>query len=162
MSLSKRHGTTKRHNEQNETVLVLTDGSKRAKRVVEWELIFAEVPRSAVRRIDVIDCLDSGVIIHRHDKRTQNEREHKRKQLGRQLTSGTTEHEPTLNREHDPAVDVLHGVPHEALLDYAAANAIDSIVIGVSERTRLDQSFIGTVFVSVSRTATIPVVIINS
>lgn len=158
MSLIKRHGTIKHQYGQNETVLVLTDGSKRAERVAEWGLIFAETTRAAIHRIDVVDCLDSGVIIHQYEERIQDEREHERGQPSRQLMHETIDREETQNREHEPAVDVLHGVPHETILDYTAANAIDVIIIGVGERTRLTQSFIGIAFANVSRAATIPVV----
>nr|WP_273741585.1 transposase [Natrinema soli] len=46
---------------------MLTDGSERAGRTAEWWLVFTESREATVHRIDVLDCLDSGVIVQRYD-----------------------------------------------------------------------------------------------
>lgn len=137
MSTPDGQSASKLDDEPETTVLVLTDGSTQARRVAEWELVFTDAARAAIHRIDVIDCLDSGMIIHRH-------------------TDASTDKTNQI-RGHEPEIEVLHGVPHEALLDYVAANAIDLVVIGVCDRTDLSHSFIGNMLATVSQTATVPV-----
>lgn len=144
----------KRYNDPETTILVLTDGSTQAERVAEWELVFADIASATVHRIDVIECFDSGVIIYRDEGRMQNECG----ELGRRPTAAATD-KP--NRKDEPAIDVLHGVPHEALLDYVAANAIDRIIISVCNRDIFTHSFIGNAFITVSQTATVPVMTIG-
>ena len=68
MSAPGGYCASKRDNKLETTVLVHTDGSNQAKRVAEWGLIFADIARATVHRIDVVDCLDSEMIIH-HTKR---------------------------------------------------------------------------------------------
>lgn len=60
-----RHSASTSHT-RRETVLVLTDGSAWASRVAEWGLVFADASSATVHHIDVIECLDSGVIVHRY------------------------------------------------------------------------------------------------
>ena len=156
MSVPDRHGASKRGYGWSETILVLTDGSDRADRVAEWGLIFADASRAVVRWIEVVECLDSGVIIQYYEDCVQNKHGYPR----RRFASASAD-EITQNREHEPATDVLHGEPHEALLDYVAANAIGLVIIGVCERTRLHQSFVGSTLARVNQAATVPVVLIG-
>lgn len=157
MSPIDRHGTTDRRNEQDETVLVLTDGSKRAERVAEWGLVFTEATSAVIHRIDVIECLDSGVIIHRHDGCVQDGCD----QLRRPPTSATTDCLVSWTQRCEPAIDVLHGIPHEAILEYVMMNAIDRIIVSVRDRTHLEQSLLGRAFATVSQAATVPVMTID-
>lgn len=159
MSVPDRHGASKRDNGWSETVLVLTDGSDRAARVAEWGLIFADASRVTVRWIEIVECLDSGVIIQCYESRVQNEHGHPRRRFER--ASARTHDVTTPNREHEPATDVLHGEPHKALLDYVAANAIGLCIIGVCERTRLHRSFVGSTLATVDQVATVPTVLIG-
>lgn len=156
MSVPDRHGASKCDNGGSETILVLTDGSDRADRVAEWGLIFADASWATVRWIEVVECLDSGVIIQDYEDCVQNERGDPRRRFERESTGETTQ-----SREHTPATDVLHGEPHEALLDYVAANAIGLCIIGVCERTRLHRSFVGSTLARVNQAATVPVVLIG-
>ena len=156
MSVSDRHGTSKRDNGWCETILVLTDGSARADRVAEWGLIFTDASRATVRWIEVVECLDSGVIIQIYEDYVRNEHGYPRQRFESISTD-----EITQNRKYAPVTDVLHGEPYEALLDYVATNTIDLVIISVCGGTRLHRSFVGSTFARVTQAATIPVVLLG-
>lgn len=141
-----------RSRSSSRTALVLTDGSERARRTAEWWLVFAETPPATVHRIDVLDCLDSGVIVERDDgggliepDRTEPPK------------NGSTDRAARRHREGASTIDVLHGAPAEAILDYVAANAVDRVVTCVGDRTCRTRSFVGYTFTRVGRTAGVPV-----
>lgn len=135
---------------------MLTDGSERAGRTAEWWLVFAESREVTVHRIDVLDCLDSGVIVQRYDG-GQVERD------GRERSPTSTPTGCAMSGHHvrAAAIGVLHGVPHEAILDHIAANSIDRVVLSACEMTCPTRSFVGRTLVEVSRAVTVPVVIIR-
>lgn len=141
----------------SETVLVLTDGSDKAKRIAEWTLVFGGAPGTTVRRIDVLDCLDSGVIVQTDTDSGLDERE----RLREHLTSASATHTTNRHWRHESTIDALHGVPHEALLDYVATNPIDCIIMSTHERIHPDRSFLGRTFARVHRTAPVPVITTN-
>lgn len=126
--------------------------------MVEWEMLFAKGSGATVHRIDVVDCLDSGVIVRKHDSGDQNKFERVRK------TPPSVPTDCTVNPEQEnttmTVLDVLHGVPHEAILGYAAANAIDCIMM-VCERTSFDRSLLGCTFRNVRDAATGPAVTVD-
>lgn len=140
----------------SETVLILTDGSERAGRTTEWWLVFAKSREATVHRIDVLDCLDSGVIVQRYDG-GQVERD------GRERSPTSTLTGCAVSDHHIRAatIGVLHGVPHEAILDHISANSIDRIVLSVCGMTHPTRSFVGRTFVEVRHPVTVPVVIIR-
>lgn len=137
-------------------VLVLTDGSERAYRMTEWEIIFAEMAGATVHRIDIINCLDSGVVVRKHDSAGQDQFEQT------QETPASVPTDCTANQKQEntttTVIDVLHGVPHEAILGYVAANGIDCLII-VCERMCLDRSLLGCTVRNVSDAATVPLLI---
>ena len=114
-----------------QNVLVLTDGTDRANRRAEWEIIFSDFPGTTVHWVEVLDCLDSGVIIRKRTEIAWNDRERRSQSRISVAPYRMTVH----NQEYTPAIDALHGVPHEALLDYVETNAIGRIVMSVSEPT---------------------------
>lgn len=140
----------------SETVLVLTDGSDTAKRVAEWGLVFVGTSGTTVHRIDVLDCLDSGVIIQT-DTGSLTERE----RLSQHLQSASPTQTANRHRRHQSTIDALHGVPHEALLDYVATNPIDCIIMSTHERMSPSRSFLGRTFAHVHRAAPVPVITTN-
>ena len=152
MPQTDRHSPTTPHS-RHEAVLVLTDRSAWASRVAELGLVFADAASATVHRIDVIECLDSGVIVHRyvsgHDHACES------RTTGRQPTD-TADTEPNRQRTREPTIDVLHGVPHEAIRDYAATHAIDLIIICVRERARSERTFLGDILTRMTRNITIP------
>lgn len=140
----------------SETVLVLTDGSDRAKRVAEWGLVFVGTPETTVHWIDVLECLDSGVIIQ-IDTGSLAERE----SLGQRPPSASPAQATNRHRRHESTIDALHGVPHEALLDHVATTSIDCIIMSTPEHTSPDRSFLGHTFAHVHRAAPVPVITTN-
>lgn len=140
-----------------QNVLMLTDGSDRANRKAEWVIIFSDLPGTTIPWIEVLDCLDSGVIIRKRREIAQNDRERRRQSR----ISVAPYRMKVQNQEYTPQIDVLHGVPHEALLAYVATNAIDHIVMSIGETTDLNRSFIGHTFAKVERVTTVPVKIIG-
>lgn len=136
-----------------QTVLVLTDGSERARRTAEWWLVFAESSQTAVHRVDVLDWFDSAVVVERDDSGGPVERD----RLERSPKNWSSDREAAPDRGRAPTTDVLHGVPHEVILDYVATNAVDRIVTSVCKRACRPRSFVGDTFARVGRTASVPV-----
>jgi len=68
-----------------------------------------------------------------------------------------------LAAEHDIVLDTVTevGKPAREILDYAADNGIDQIVMGSHGRAGLDRTFLGSVAETVTRRAQIPVTIIG-
>ena len=95
MAVSERGGTSKL-SDGDEIILVFTDGSDQSQRVAEWALVFADLPRARVRRINVVECLDSDVIIYRDDEIVQNEPG----ATSWQSTGASTDDEMDQNHEH--------------------------------------------------------------
>ncbi len=124
------------YKQKSRTVLVLMDGCDRARRKAEWEGVFTDSSRTTVHHIDILDCLDSGVISRRYSRDTQNE------DRKRPSTSASLSHAMTQNQKYTPEIDGLHGVPSEALLNYIVANGIDRVVICMREMSNPDRSFI--------------------
>lgn len=148
-----RHSAITPHS-RRETVLVLTDGSAWASRVAEWGLVFVDAASATVHHIDVIDCLDAGVIVHRY---TSDQKTCESRTTGRHPTdTDRADTEPSRRRAREPTIDVLHGVPHEAIRDYAVTHAIDLIIICVRERARSQRTFLGNTLTKVTRHTTIP------
>lgn len=146
-----RHDTTTLT--ECESVLVLTDRSDWADRVAKWGLVFTVSSNATVHRIDVVACLDSGVIVHR-DERDQD----KACEFRATERHSTATADSESNRE---TIDVLHGVPHKAINEYAAQLAVDRLIICACERSRSQRTFIGDTFTNVARTATIPTTIVE-
>jgi nucleotide-binding universal stress UspA family protein len=57
---------------------------------------------------------------------------------------------------------VVEGVPHEAILEYAADEDIDLIVMGTHGRTGLSRSLLGSVTERVVRSADVPVLTVRA
>lgn len=144
------------HTPLSETILVLTDGSDRARRLAEWALVFAGTSETTVHRVDVLDCLDSGVVIRTDDESGQNKCEHS-EPTSRRTSPGCM---TSQNQEHDIAIDVLHGVPSEALLDYLRAHAVNLLIMCIRDSACLDRTFLGRTFIRVSQAATVPMITI--
>lgn len=140
----------------SETVLVLTDGSDTAKRVAEWGLVFVGAPGTTVHRTDVLECLDSGVIIQ-----TDTDGLAERERRGQRPPSASPTQTANRHRRHESTIDALHGVPHEALLDYIATTSIDYIIMSTHEQTSPSRSFLGRTFAHVHRAAPVPVITTN-
>ena len=68
-----------------------------------------------------------------------------------------------LATEHDIVLDTVTevGKPAREILDYAADNGIDQIVMGSHGQSGLDRTFLGSVAETVTRRAQIPVTIIG-
>lgn len=152
-----RYSATRSHS-RRETVLVLTDGSAWATRVADWALVFADASSATVHRIDVMDCLDSGVIARRYESSHDQACEYRT--TGRYYT-GTADTEPSAHRAREPTIDVPHGVPHEAIRDYAVTHTIDLIIICVRERARSERTFLGDTLARVTRSTTIPIMTVE-
>ncbi len=145
------------HNLLYETVLVLTDGSSRARRLAEWALVFDGAPGNTVHRVDVLDCLDSGVVIQIHSENVQNEDEYQE----RTHTRAAPDSVVSQSQGHTTTIDVLHGVPSEALLDYLEGYAIDFTIMCICDSSCLNRTLLGRTFARVNQAATVPMMTIT-
>lgn len=140
----------------SDTVLVITDGSDQAQRLAEWKLVFGEFRQTTVHQIDVLDCVDSGVIIRTHKNTKQDRRE---RQNPPSASTGT---DPANRyRGATSGIDVLHGIPHEAVLDYVTAHEIDRIIVSRRGAAECTRSRFGQLCATVSRVGGVPMSIIG-
>lgn len=85
-------------------------------------------------------------------------------ELREEVESAATDLVETVAEEFDPVpteTAVRRGRPHEAILDYAAENDVDAIVIGTHGRTGLDRYLIGSTTEKVVRLSDVPVVTVR-
>lgn len=145
------------HDPLYETILVLTDGSGRARRLAEWTLVFAGASGTTVHRVDVLDCLDSGVIIQTDVESVQNEDEYQERTHTWPASDGVV----SQSQRRASAIDVLHGNPSEALLDYIEGSAIDFTIMCICDSAYLNRTLLGRTFACVSQAATVPIITIT-
>lgn len=136
-------------NDEEVSVLVLTDGSDRALRMAEWELFFTEFRGAHVHHLEVVKCCDSGVVLKQRESCMRNE------QNNRDLVSSkvsTFESDQVVNS----GFEVFYGRPSTAILEYANMHRIDILILAYKEKSSR-QSFLESIFARIERTTSISV-----
>lgn len=133
-----------------DNILVALDGSPLAERALIYAL---ETTIYVINPIDsVIDVEAGGLPVAEDWYDTAQER-------ATEIHTTATD----LAADHDIVLATVTevGKPAREILDYAADNGIDQIVMGSHGRSGLDRTFLGSVAETVTRRAQIPVTIIG-
>jgi nucleotide-binding universal stress UspA family protein len=140
-----------------DNVLVALDGSPLAERALMYAL--ETFPNATITTIYVINPIDSVIDVEAGGLPVAEDWYDTAQERATEIHTTATD----LAAEHDIVLDTVTevGKPAREILDYAADNGIDQIVMGSHGRAGLDRTFLGSVAETVTRRAQIPVTIIG-
>ncbi len=136
---------------QFDDILVPTDGTKPAQDAVDRALDIARAYDATLHGLSVVDRRAYASRPGRTWPGLQQAMEkHGETVLGNLQANAEEANVPTVT-------EVRHGVPHQAILDYAANTDADIIVMGTHGRSGLSRQIIGSVTERVLRSSDVPV-----
>ena len=140
-----------------DNVLVALDGSPLAERALIYAL--ETFPNATITTIYVINPTDSVIDVEAGGLPVAEDWYDTAQERATVIHTTATD----LAADHDIVLDTVTevGKPAREILDYAADNGIDQIVMGSHGRSGLDRTFLGSVAETVTRRAQIPVTIIG-
>jgi len=140
-----------------DNVLVALDGSPLAERALIYAL--ETFPNATITTIYVINPIDSVIDVEAGGLPVAEDWYDTAQERATEIHTTATD----LAAEHDIVLDTVTevGKPAREILDYAADNGIDQIVMGSHGRSGLDRTFLGSVAETVTRRAQLPVTIIG-
>jgi len=136
-----------------ECILVPTDGSDATRAPVEHAIDLATTYDAALHALNVVD---TNLGFEASAAGTFESLEE----------TGKSAVENVVREAESAGVDpiegnVVHGTPHEAILEYVDDNDIDLVVMGTHGRTGLDRYLLGSVTEKVVRLADVPVLTVG-
>ncbi|AUX08065.1 universal stress protein UspA [Halalkaliarchaeum desulfuricum] len=140
-----------------ETLLIPTDGSDRAETAGRRGLDLAGALDASVHVLSVADSSVATGTGYSGD--SPRVRERLREQANARATSFSEE---AASRGLEATAAVREGIPAREIVDYADEHGIDAIVMGTSGRGAVVRAIVGSVADKVVRTASVPVMTINS
>ena len=139
-----------------ERVLIPTDGSQPAMVAAHYGVAIADRIGAAVHVLSIIDTgayseqlADVDPAVRAQEERLETRAREAVEAVDEQLCD-------EFDLECTTAID--HGVPYEAISDYAASNDVDLVILGTQGRSGVDRLLLGSVAERVIRTSQIPVV----
>ena len=140
-----------------DNILVALDGSPLAERALMYAL--ETFPNATITTIYVINPIDSVIDVEAGGLPVAEDWYDTAQERATVIHTTATD----LAADHDIVLDTVTevGKPAREILDYAADNGIDQIVMGSYGRSGLDRTFLGSVAETVTRRAQIPVTIIG-
>ena len=140
-----------------DNVLVALDGSPLAERALMYAL--ETFPNATITTIYVINPIDSVIDVEAGGLPVAEDWYDTAQERATVIHTTATD----LAADHDIVLDTVTevGKPAREILDYAADNGIDQIVMGSHGRSGLDRTLLGSVAETVTRRAQIPVTIIG-
>jgi len=140
-----------------DNVLVALDGSPLAERALIYAL--ETFPNATITTIYVINPTDSVIDVEAGGLPVAEDWYDTAQEQATEIHTTATD----LAADHDIVLATVTevGKPAREILDYAADNGIDQIVMGSHGRSGLDRTFLGSVAETVTRRAQIPVTIIG-
>jgi len=140
-----------------DNVLVALDGSPLAERALIYAL--ETFPNATITTIYVINPTDSVIDVEAGGLPVAEDWYDTAQEQATEIHTTATD----LAADHDIVLATVTevGKPAREILDYAADNGIDQIVMGSHGRSGLDRTFLGSVAETVTRRAQIPVTIIR-
>jgi nucleotide-binding universal stress UspA family protein len=140
-----------------DNVLVALDGSPLAERALMYAL--ETFPNATITTIYVINPIDSVIDVEAGGLPVAEDWYDTAQERATEIHTTATD----LAADHDIVLDTVTevGKPAREILDYAADNGIDQIVMGSHGRSGLDRTLLGSVAETVTRRAQIPVTIIG-
>ncbi|OYR58907.1 universal stress protein [Halorubrum halodurans] len=140
-----------------DNILVALDGSPLAERALIYAL--ETFPNATITTIYVINPIDSVIDVEAGGLPVAEDWYDTAQERATGIHTTATD----LAADHDIVLATVTevGKPAREILDYAADNGIDQIVMGSHGRSGLDRTFLGSVAETVTRRAQIPVTIIG-
>ncbi|QKY21855.1 universal stress protein (plasmid) [Halolamina sp. CBA1230] len=140
-----------------DNVLVALDGSLLVERALTYAL--ETLPDAALTTIFVINPIDSVIDVEAAGLPVAEDWYDTAQERVTEIHTTAMD----LAAEHEIVLDTVTevGKPARGILDYAADNGIDQIVMGSHGRSGLDRTFLGSVAETVTRRAQIPVTILR-
>lgn len=137
-----------------ERVLVPTDGSEGVESAAEHAIDIARTYGAELHVLYAVDTASLSVEVNTAAIIEDLEAE------GAEATAEVAEQAEAAGVER-VRTEVIHGIPHETILDYAEDNAADLVVMGTHGRTGLDRYLIGSVTEKVVRKSDVPVLTVR-
>lgn len=141
-----------------DTILVPTDGSDGARRAAEHARALAERFGSVVHVVNVVDSRAYSASLADVDAAIDQQVELLRRH-GEAAVERLVE---VLEGAVDVETGIVEGVPHRAILEYAADEGCDLIALGSHGRTGIDRYLLGSVSERVVRKADVPVLTVRA
>lgn len=138
-----------------ERILVPTDGSIGVERAVEHAIDLARTYDAELHALYVVNVASLSAEVNSRAV-TENFEE-----LGERATEAVAEQAADAGIE-DVTTEVVHGIPHRTILEYAGDNDVDLVVMGTHGRTGLDRYLLGSVTERVVRTSDVPVLTVRT
>ena len=140
-----------------DNILVALDGSPLAERALMYAL--ETFPNATITTIYVINPIDSVIDVEAGGLPVAEDWYDTAQERATEIHTTATD----LAADHDTVLATVTevGKPAREILDYAADNGIDQIVMGSHGRSGLDRTLLGSVAETVTRRAQIPVTIIG-
>ena len=135
-------------------ILVPTDGSSGADRAVEHAIDLAKTYGAQLHVLYVVNEASLSAEVNSQQVIENFEEQ------GGEVTYEVAERAADAGVE-DVREEVVHGVPHEAILAYAEDEGMDLIVMGTHGHTGLDRYLLGSVTEKVVRTSDVPVLTVR-
>ncbi|MFQ6055600.1 MAG: universal stress protein [Methanosarcinales archaeon] len=138
-------------------ILIATDGSEYTKKAIKYGVEIAKLSESKIYAIYVVDTTAFASISM--DAALENMYE-----LLHQEGDAATKYIEELAIDAGVAVErfILDGNPAEEIVNFANNNSIDLIVMGTMGKSGLDRFLLGSVAEKVTRTSSIPVMVVQS
>ena len=138
-----------------ERILVPTDGSSGVDRAVEHAVDLARTYGAELHVLNVVNIASLSTEVNSEAVIEDLEDQ------GRELTSEIAERAADAGVE-DVTSEVIHGIPHETILEYADEEDVDLVVMGTHGRTGLEHYLLGSVTEKVVRTSDVPVLTVRA
>lgn len=138
-----------------ERVLVPTDGSEGVNYAVEHAVDIANTYRAELHALHVVNV--SSLAAETNPRSVIDEFE----DAGEEAVAEVANRAADAGVE-DVTTDVVHGVPHETILEYIDDADIDLVVMGTHGRTGLDRYLLGSLTEKIVRTSDAPVLTVSA
>lgn len=135
------------------SILYPTDGSDQSRHALEHAADLAETYGATLHVISVVDTRvgTDASVVDIYTSLEESAEHWVAEGVERATAAGVSDVESS----------VVRGAPHEGILEYAAGNGIDLIVMGTHGRTGLDRYLLGSVTEKVVRMADVPVLTVR-
>lgn len=134
-------------------ILLPTDGSEASSRAIEQAIGLASETGAELHALFVVEDIPYA------PEMMDDEVEDQLRAVGEEALESIREQAAEASVEIVAAVE--EGAPHDVILDYAEAAAVDLIVMGTHGRSGLDRYLLGSVTERVVRTADVPVLTVR-
>ena len=140
-----------------DTVLIPVDGSEQARQACEY--VRSELPDASVTLLHVINPAETGYTIQTSLPTASEEWYDREKEQAEQLFDSLEQDLGPDERTVERVIEV--GKPTRVIVEYAAENDIDQIVMGSHGRSGVTRILLGSVAETVVRRSPVPVTVVR-